>query len=268
MRILVAEDNVFNQKVVQRQLREMGFGVDVVADGVEALEAFGRIPYALILMDCQMPEMDGYACAAEIRRREDGRRHIPIIAMTAHVMKEDRDKCLTAGMDDFLSKPVRVAHLESVVTSWLNGPATTTIVKTHTHARNSPEDQALADGEKEQPPGAEDPRSFVDREVFMEVAGNDAAGARVLADRYIQQTAEQLAGLRTAVAAGAGPEVKRLAHSATGSSAMCGVTHLADLLLEMERAGCDGRLADTPGLYAQIETEFEQVKRILSEIKL
>ena len=268
MRILVAEDNAFNQKVVQRQLREMGFGVDVVADGVEALEAFGRIPYALVLMDCQMPEMDGYACAAEIRRREDGQRHTPIIAMTAHVMKEDRDKCLAAGMDDFLSKPVRVAHLESVVTSWLNEPATATLVETHPHARNSPEDQAPAGDEKEEPPGAKDSRSFVDREVFMEVAGNDAVGSRVLADRYIQETAVQLAGLRTAVAAGAGPEVKRLAHSATGSSAMCGVTRLADLLREMECAGHEGRLADTPGLYAQIQTEFEHVRRILSEIKL
>ena len=120
LRLLVAEDNVFNQKVVQRQLREMGFSVDVVADGVEALEAIGRISYALVLMDCQMPEMDGYACAAEIRRKEDGQRHIPIIAMTAHVMKEDRDKCLAAGMDGFLSKPVRVAHLETIVTNWLN----------------------------------------------------------------------------------------------------------------------------------------------------
>ena len=267
MRILVVEDNAFNQKVVQRQLREMGFGVDAVANGIEALEAFGRIPYALVLMDCQMPEMDGYACAAEIRRREDGQRHIPIIAMTAHVMKEDRDKCLAAGMDDFLSKPVRVAHLESVVSNWLNEPATSTMVETHTHARNSPEDQAPADGEEEQPPGAEDSRSFVDRKVFMEVAGNNAAGSRGLAGRYIQQTTKQLAKLRTAVAAGAGLEVKRLAHSATGSSAMYGVTHLADLLREMESAGCDGRLADTPGLYAQIETEFEHVKRILSEIK-
>jgi HPt (histidine-containing phosphotransfer) domain-containing protein len=89
-----------------------------------------------------------------------------------------------------------------------------------------------------------------------------------LADRYIQQTTEQLARLRTAVAAGAGPEVKRLAHSATGSSAMCGVTHLAELLREMECAGGEDRLADTPGLYAQIGTEFERVKHVLSEIKL
>ena len=265
-RILVAEDNAFNQKVVQRQLREMGFGVDVVADGIEALEAFGRIPYALVLMDCQMPEMDGYACTTEIRRREGGLRHVPIIAMTAHVMKEDHDKCLAAGMDDFLSKPVRVAHLESVVTNWLNKRALAT-VEPDARACNSPEDQAPVNGEEEEPPGAGDSRSFVDWEVFMEMAGNNTPGAHVLADRYIQQTTEQLDKLRTAVATGAGPEVKRLAHSATGSSAMCGVTHLAELLREMECAGSEDRLADTPGLYAQIGTEFEQVKHVLSEIK-
>src|SRR5579859_4611959 len=86
---VVVEDNPFNQKVVLRQVREMGFGADAVANGIEALEALGRIPYDLVLMDCQMPEMDGYACAAEIRRREDNAVHVPVVAMTAHVMKED-----------------------------------------------------------------------------------------------------------------------------------------------------------------------------------
>ncbi len=267
LRILVAEDNAFNQKVVQRQLRDMGFGVDVVADGIEALDAVGRIPYALILMDCQMPEMDGYACTAEIRRREDGQRHIPIVAMTAHVMKEDHDKCLAAGMDDFLSKPVRVAHLENVVTNWLDELAAKTSVEPGAPAGNSPEVPMPVGGEGEEAPGPEGLHSSVDWEVFMEVAGNNKAGAHLLAGRYIQQTTEQLGKLRTAVAAGAGSEVKRLAHRAAGSSAMCGVTHVAELLREMECAGCEDRLADTPWLYAQIETEFEQVKHILAEIK-
>ena len=101
----------------------------------------------------------------------------------------------------------------------------------------------------------------------MEMAGNDATRSRELAGRYIEQTTEQLDRLRTAVAAGTGPEVKSLAHSATGSSAMCGVTHLAELLREMECAGHEDRLMDTPGLYTQIETEFKQVKRCLLEIK-
>src|SRR5439155_10385885 len=97
-RLLVAEDNVFNQKVVMRQLQDMGFDVYVAANGLEVLQSMNRMPLDLILMDCQMPELDGFETTAEIRRREGQRKHTPVIAMTAHAMKEDRDQCLAAGM--------------------------------------------------------------------------------------------------------------------------------------------------------------------------
>jgi signal transduction histidine kinase/DNA-binding response OmpR family regulator len=118
-RVLVAEDNDINQKIVLRMLDRAGCRADRVSNGREAVEAAGSMAYDLILMDVQMPEMDGFSATREIRRLEDGIRHTPIAAMTANAMTGDRERCLAAGMDDYISKPVRLADLERMLHRWL-----------------------------------------------------------------------------------------------------------------------------------------------------
>jgi CheY-like chemotaxis protein len=120
--VLVAEDNIVNQKVARRMLEKLGCRVDVVANGQEAVDATAQIVYDCLIMDCQMPEMDGFEATAAIRRREahSGCR-LPIIAMTANAMQGDRARCLEAGMDDYISKPAKPEELLSKLQQWIRG---------------------------------------------------------------------------------------------------------------------------------------------------
>jgi two-component system sensor histidine kinase/response regulator len=127
-RLLLAEDNPVNQKVACKMLEKLGYRVDVAGNGQEAVAAHERARYPLIFMDCQMPEVDGFEATALIRKMEGRSAHTPIVAMTANAMQGDRERCLAAGMDDYIAKPVRPKELQAVLDTWLGtaGAATGT----------------------------------------------------------------------------------------------------------------------------------------------
>ena len=117
LRILLAEDNVVNQKLAMRLLQQMGYRADLASNGVEAIESVARQPYDVVLMDVQMPEMDGLEASREITRRWPHRQRPRIVAMTANAMQGDREACLEAGMDDYLTKPIRIDQLVEALNS-------------------------------------------------------------------------------------------------------------------------------------------------------
>jgi CheY-like chemotaxis protein len=123
-RVLLAEDNPINQKIALRILHQCGYRADAVADGREALDVLALRPYDAVLMDIQMPNMDGLEATAKVREMENGRRHTPIIAMTANAMAGDRERCLEAGMDDYIAKPIRREDLRRALSVWIGNQVT------------------------------------------------------------------------------------------------------------------------------------------------
>jgi CheY-like chemotaxis protein len=115
----VVEDNATNLKVAVRMIERLGYRADVAATGSEAVAMLGQADYDAVLMDCQMPEMDGYEATRQVRRNERGGRRVPIIAMTAAALSGDRERCLAAGMDDYISKPVKLHVVAAVLARWL-----------------------------------------------------------------------------------------------------------------------------------------------------
>jgi CheY-like chemotaxis protein len=243
LRILVAEDNGVNQKVALQQLRKLGYSADVVASGLEAVESLERIPYDVVLMDCQMPEMDGYEATRWIRQREQ-EHHLPrlkIVAMTANAMQGDREKCLAAGMDDFVTKPVRIEELKAMLE--------------RIHAGQPPRLEAS----REHPAvnaGA------LDRLRDLRVPGQPDPVAEII-DLFLQQTPDLLTSLKKAFAEMDPESVGLTAHTLKGSCANLGAEQMAAWCRELESVARQGTLAEAGRLPVQLENEFAAVRQIL-----
>jgi PAS domain S-box-containing protein len=241
--ILLAEDNIVNQKVAVRQLQKLGYRADTVADGREALEALGRIHYDLVLMDCQMPEMDGYEATAEIRRREGTRKHTPIVAMTAHALKGDREKCLAAGMDEYITKPVKPEELARIIQLFLN----------------------KGGADAYDPIVASVPGPPVDIARMHEMLGDDPEERDEILSLYLEQTSINLNKLAAAVAASDAVEIEDIAHNCAGTSANCGMNAIAVPFRELEDAGRAGCLDNAPAALAQAQKIFRETREFLGQ---
>ncbi|HEV7745515.1 MAG TPA: PAS domain S-box protein [Pyrinomonadaceae bacterium] len=241
--ILLAEDNIVNQKVAVRQLMKLGYRADAVASGREALEALDRTPYDLVLMDCQMPEMDGYEATNEIRRREGTSRHTPIVAMTANALQGDREKCIAAGMDDYVSKPVSPEELSKVL------------------------GRLLSDSVEVEPKSSDELENLppVDMARLYQAMGTERSELQEILDIYLEQLPVSLEQLRLAIAREDANEVNLIAHNCSGTSANCGMTALISPFQELERMGRENKLAGAATVREKVCSEFERVKAYLEE---
>ena len=225
-RMLVAEDNVVNQLVVEGMLARLGVAADLARHGREALSMLEASSYDLVLMDCQMPELDGYEATAAIRAGERDGARVPIVAMTANAVAGDRERCLAAGMDDYVGKPLRAPELEAVVERWLRGPGD-----------GGP---AAGDGGAQAgrgPAAAVD--ALVDAARLRMFRDDHAEIAERLVDLFAQDTPRTIDELHTAVADRDSDRVRRCAHRLKGSCQNIGATFMATLCGELEHDGCD-----------------------------
>jgi two-component system sensor histidine kinase/response regulator len=230
--VLVAEDNPVSQQVARRMLESLGCRVDIAASGVEVLAATRGHRYALVFMDCQMPEMDGYEATRTLRAREDGAGHTPVVALTAGAMEGDAQRCLDAGMDAYLTKPVRLDDFRAALARWLPQPA--------------------------EEDGAE---PVVDLTVMPALHGDRAES---LVELFITTSETQVEAMHRAAAAGETQELRRLAHSLRGSAVYLGAARLAGRCEALERAVDQGQ-PDPEQHVPLIDEEFGQVRQFLAQ---
>jgi PAS domain S-box-containing protein len=253
LRILLAEDNVVNQKLALRLLGQMGYRADLAANGLEAVEAVTRQSYDVVLMDVQMPEMDGLEASREIIRRWPANRRPRIVAMTANAMQEDRDLCAAAGMDDYVAKPIRVEELVGA------------LERSRPRREAPPTGAQVAGGA---PADAPDGDAGVDRSALDRLA-ESMGGAFVveLIDTFREDARELIATLRRAVPASELDAVRRAAHSLKSTSESLGATGLATLARDLEAAARAGRLDGAEARIQQLADRYELVTRALGEIR-
>ncbi|MEW6304148.1 MAG: response regulator [Verrucomicrobiota bacterium] len=257
LKILLVDDNDVNRRVAVRMLKQMGYEADTATNGVEAVEAVRGGRYDLVLMDVQMPELDGMEATRRIRAWEESDTNITkgtvIVAMTANAMPGDREKCLAAGMDDYFTKPVRPEVIERIIHEWAMPPAD-----------GAPEPERAAPA-VDPPPRVEPAASPVDMERLNDFSSGDPDSLRELVDVYLQQTEGQLAKMRVALAANDARELERVAHSCAGASATCGMRDIVPHVRELERMGHDRNLTGGEVPLAKSETEFARIRTYLEE---
>jgi CheY-like chemotaxis protein/HPt (histidine-containing phosphotransfer) domain-containing protein len=243
LRILIAEDNPVNQKVALFQLQKLGYLAEVVDNGRQALQAMAKSHYDVVFMDCQMPELDGYEATRNLRVIEGDARHTWVIAMTANSLEGDRQKCMAAGMDDYVSKPVKPEHLQSALSRFSGVRAVEREVR----------DTGSV--------GAIDPRIIASfRE--MDIEGEESILSKLI-DVFIENTPRVLGEARAAVARGMSPQLERAAHTLKGSCSNFGAERMRLACEKLEALAREGDLEKADDLIAEVQKEFEYARLAL-----
>ena len=245
VRILVAEDNAVNQKVAVRMLEKLGYAADVAGNGIDVINAVSLIPYDIVLMDCQMPEMDGFEATCLIRKMEGSVRHTAIVAMTANALQGDKEKCLAAGMDDYIAKPIRQTDLAGAIDRW------------------SSQIQAM---EKKSTQAAE-PGELVNESALEELAGlaseDEPDIVEHLLRMFMLETPGRIAGIRRAAAMGDSRGAYETAHLLKGTCKQLGLIAMAGICQKLEDQGIADDLQGSEERIANLEHTFRETKELL-----
>jgi two-component system sensor histidine kinase/response regulator len=251
LRVLIAEDNSVNQKVALRMLAKLGCRADVVANGIEALEALNTLPYDLVLMDCNMPEMDGFEATRRLRAMGGELSRTVVIAMTANALDGDRDRCLAAGMDDYVPKPVTQKDLADKISLWIrrNGHATPGNGRPAAPAFNT---------------------TILDRGRVEELAGLQESPGWLahLTEEFLSEAWHRLGMLRTGLGSADTVTIERQTHSLKGSSRNIGALHLADICDRLQRLAHAGSTEGMEALLHSLEQAIHDVQEEIREIWL
>ncbi len=253
-KILLVEDNAINQQVALRILSKLGYSADAVSNGIEAIHAVDKMAYDLILMDCQMPEMDGYTATEEIRKIEaPSKKRTPIVAMTAHALKGDREKCLLAGMDDYISKPISIKALSDALEHWLNEGEVVSEQAYQSNLMSTPESVTN--------------HSIIDMNRIKDIFGDDSATINEFLRSFVHSTNELLKEVHQSIQDQDTTRAKELFHRLKGSSGNSGITPIYTFSKEAEEKVLQADWEAANKLYSEIEAIFQQLKIEVTALK-
>ena len=255
IRILLVEDNIVNREIALNILGKFGYHIDAVENGMEALKALEKIPYDLVLMDIQMPVMDGYTATREIRNPQSAVRNhkIPIIAMTAHAMQSDRDACIEAGMDDYASKPISPKKLLEAIERWTEREETSDFLSDDVAGK----DDAAPDKET-----GEDPPIDLDSALERAMGNKEFLDKMILG--FIKSMPEQIESLRGQIEQEDGDALRKGAHSLKGASANLSMNGLSAAAFRLEQTGREGELAEADQALGELAREFGVLEEFLA----
>jgi CheY-like chemotaxis protein len=253
LQILLAEDNPVNQMTATTMLEKLGHAVMVANNGRQAIDKINEQQFDVVFMDVQMPEMDGVTATCEIRKREQATgRHVPIVAMTAHAMKGDKEKCLEAGMDDYVSKPIRRKDLADVIARIVERFLTEAPAK-------EPAAASATDAN-------EGSRMILDEAALLEECDNDKVLLRRMVEIFDRDARERLPRLREAVRAGAAVAVKEEAHALKGGIGTFYAKAAYDTAYDLEKMGADGNLSNAQATLQTLESQLQSLRQRLDEL--